>query len=100
MTTGSNDSESHPADRWTGMLFDSELEDPTMSEDADKAVGSMSQHQLRRTADLHLVHSLLRQLSDRDESARERRIQRVMGAIGSQRRAEGRTQSFLFFSLK
>lgn len=81
MTTGAEKPEDNAADRLAGMLFDSEADDFALSESATEISEAMDGQEIRRAADLHLVHSLMIQISSHDETARERRIQQVMQGI-------------------
>ena len=81
MTAGSAKPEDMAADRLAGLLFDSEVDACELSESAADAGASMDERQIRRVADLHLVHSLMLQVSSCDHTARERLIDRVLQCI-------------------
>lgn len=85
MTTGSGKPEDSAADRLANMLLDSEADDSGLRESTAEISESMDEQQIRRAADLHLVHSLMMQISSRDETARERRIQQLMQRIDTER---------------
>lgn len=81
MTAGSGMPEDSAADRLAGLLFDSEVDACELGESAADAGVSMDERQIRRVADLHLVHSLMLQVSSCDQTVRERRIDRVLKCI-------------------
>jgi hypothetical protein len=76
MTTESDKPEQDRIDELTGRWLDSESIEST-----EDVCESFSQQQVRRVSQLQLVHALLTQLADRDETAKERRIQNLMQKI-------------------
>ena len=81
MTAEQNDPENDVIDKLAGNWFDSEPGDSEFIESADGICASFDTKQIRRVAELQLVHSLLLQLSDRDEVAKERQVQKLMEHI-------------------
>jgi hypothetical protein len=81
MTTEPNNHENDVIDELTGKWFDSEADESVSSKSLDDMHGSFDPKQVRRAAQLQLVHSLLTQLADRDEVAKERRIQKLIKNI-------------------
>lgn len=79
MTTEPNNHEFDDIDELTGKWFDIEPEDSASSEHGK----SFNKDQIRRAAQLQLVHSLLLQLADKDEVVKESRIQSLMQKIDS-----------------
>jgi hypothetical protein len=79
MTTESDKPQQDRIDELIGRRLDSE----SMESDED-VCESFSPQQVRRASELQLVHALLTQLADRDQAAKERRIQNLMQKIDSQ----------------
>jgi hypothetical protein len=76
MTTEPNNHENDSIDELTGKWFDSEV-----YEVRGDIPSPCNPKQIRRAAELQLVHSMLMQLADRDELGKERRIQNLMVKI-------------------
>jgi len=74
MTTEPHEHDNSDINEFTGQWFDSEPGDSEPGQPLDTK-------QRQRSADLQLAHSLLLQLSDCDDGAKERRIQDVMQRI-------------------
>ena len=70
-------------DELIGKWLDSESGNSDHDESSEDVNSSLTKEQIRRSAELQLVHSLLLQLADRDEVAKERRVQKVMQEIES-----------------
>ena len=83
MTTEPDNNENNVIDELTGRWFDSEPQDSESVESFEDIRKSFDTKQVRRAAELQLVHSLLLQLADRDEKAKERRIENVMQKVGT-----------------
>jgi hypothetical protein len=86
MTTAPDNHENDSIDELTGRWFDSEPHDAWQAESTGDTGKSLDAKQIRRAADLQLVHSLLLQLADKNDAAKERRIKNLMQKIetGSQ----------------
>lgn len=78
MTTEQNKPENNVVDELISQWFDSE-----QAESFELIRKSLDTKQAHRIAELQLVHSLLLQLADKDEVAKERRIQKVMQQINT-----------------
>ncbi len=76
MTPEDSDSNPDVVSELTGQWFDTETNSPT-----EAVVGSLDAQQRRQVADLQLVHSLLTQLSDQDQDAKEQQVQQLMECI-------------------
>jgi hypothetical protein len=83
MTTEPDNHENDSIDELTGRWFDSEPHDAGQAESTGDTGNSFGAKQIRRAADLRLVHSLLLHLADRDQTAKERRVQKVIQRINA-----------------
>ena len=81
MTTGSNEFENNLIDRLSNQWLDAEPDDSEVNESAMDASDSLNSKQLRRAADVQLLHALLTGLADNSETARQRRIDKLMQSI-------------------
>lgn len=81
MTTEPDNHENDSIDELAGRWFDSEPQDSASVESSEDIRKSFDAKQIRRAADLRLVHSLLLQLADRDEEAKERQIKNLMQKV-------------------
>ena len=83
MTTEPNQSESHFIDRLSNQWIDAEPGDPEFNEFAMDASESLNSEQLRRAADIQLLHALLTGLAEKSETTRQRRVDKLMQSIGA-----------------
>ncbi len=83
MTTEPDNHDIDSVDELTGRWFDSEPQDFRQAEYLEDTSKPLDEKQLHRATDLRLVHSLLLQLADKDEEAKERRINKLMQKIDS-----------------
>jgi outer membrane lipoprotein-sorting protein len=81
MTTEPNNNENYIINELADRLFDSESFDDESFGQINDLKKSFGTEQIQQIAGLQLVHSLLLQLADRDEAAKERRIQNLMHKI-------------------
>ena len=87
MTTEQNNFENDALDELTSNWLDSEEPDSKSVESFEDTRKSIDAKQAQRISDMQLVHSLLLQLADKDEAAKEHRIQNLMQKIDSDNRA-------------
>ncbi len=80
MITEFNNHEYDDIDELTGEWFDSDPED-SLNSNTFQVKRYFDKKQIRRASELQLIHSLLLQLADRDEVAKERRILNLMQKI-------------------
>ncbi len=83
MTSEQNNFENDAADELTSKLLDSEGSDFESLESFEDVRKSIDAKQVQRISELQLVHSLLLQLADKDEAAKEHRIENLMQKIDS-----------------
>ncbi len=81
MTTEPNKPENNVVEELTGRWFDADPQESESLESLEDICKSFNTKQVRRVDELQLVHSLLLQLADRDEEAKERRIENLMQQI-------------------
>ena len=81
MTTKPDESEFDPVDRRSNQWLDAEPGDSEFNESAMDTSEPLNREQLRRAADVQLVHAMLIGLSENREDARQRRLHRLMQSI-------------------
>ena len=81
MTTESNESENRLVDRLSNQWLDAEPGDCELYESAVDASESLNSRQLRRAADVQLLHAMLTGLAESSGDARQRRVGKLMQFI-------------------
>jgi hypothetical protein len=81
MTAEQDKPENDVIDELMSRWLDAELQDSESAESFENIHKSFDAKQICRASELQLVHSLLLQLADRDEVAKEQRIQNVIHKI-------------------
>lgn len=81
MTTENHNHHDDEVSALTGLWFDRSGHDEKTGPSSVTKAGSLDARQRRHAANLQLVHSLLTQLADRDQDAKERQIQQLMQRI-------------------
>jgi outer membrane lipoprotein-sorting protein len=87
MTTEPDKNENY-IDELAERLFDSETLDNEALEQIDDLKKSIGTKHMQQLAGLQLVHSLLLQIADRDESAKERRIHSLMQKVDNKNKVQ------------
>jgi hypothetical protein len=87
MTTEPDNHENDVIDELTGRWLDYDIEDSGSVESLEKG-RTFDTKQIRKASELQLVHSLLLHLADRDETAKEQRIQKIIQKIGTSQLSE------------
>ena len=83
MTTESNEFENNLIDRLSNQWLDAEPDDSEVNESAMDVSESLNSKQLRRAADVQLLHALLTGLAENSETSRQRRVDKLMQSIGA-----------------
>ena len=91
MTIESNESENRSVDRLSNQWLDSEPGDAESGESSVDASESLDSEQLRRAADVQLLHAMLIGLAENSEDGRQRRVDKLMQSIRADKKkvAEG-----------
>lgn len=81
MTAEPNESENNLADLLTNQWLDAEPGDSWFNESEIDTSESLDSEQLRHAANFQLVHAMLMHLAENNEDAKQRRINKLMQSI-------------------
>ena len=88
MTTEPNESGTDPVDHLSNQWIDAEFEDSAFNESATEASEPLDKKQLRRAADVQLVHAMLMCIAENSKDARQSRINKLMQSIRADRQKQ------------
>jgi outer membrane lipoprotein-sorting protein len=88
MTAEPNESGTDPVDQLSNQWIDAEFEDSAFNEYATEASEPLDKKQLRRAADVQLVHAMLMGIAENSKDARQSRINKLMQSIKADRRKQ------------
>ena len=88
MTTEPNESENNLADRLSNQWLDAEPSGSGFDEYAIDALESLDSKQLRRAADVQLVHAMLMGIAENSKDSRQSRINKLMQSIRADRQKQ------------
>jgi outer membrane lipoprotein-sorting protein len=88
MTAEPNESGTDPVDRLSNKWIDAEFEDSAFNESATKASEPLDKKQLRRAADVQLVHALLMGIAENSKDVRQSRVNELMQSIRADRQKQ------------
>ena len=85
MTTDPNESGTDLVDQLSNKWIDAEFEGSVFNESATEVSESLDKKQLRRAADVQLVHAMLLGIAENNKDARQNRIRKLMQLIRADR---------------
>ena len=88
MTTKPNESGIDPVDHLSNEWIDAEFEDSAFNESATETSEPLDKKQLRRAADVQLVHAMLMGIAENSKDSRQSRINKLMQSIRADRQKQ------------
>ena len=88
MTAEPNESGADPVERLSNEWIDAEFEDSAFNESATEASEPLDKKQLRRAADVQLVHAMLMGVAENSKDARQNRVNKLMQSIRADRQKQ------------
>ena len=88
MTTDPNESGTDPVDQLSNKWIDAEPGDSEFNESVNEASEPLDKKQLRRAADVQLVHAMLMGIAENSKDVRQSRVNKLMQSIRADRQKQ------------